>query len=80
MQISGTHVVVTGGSHGIGIELAREFASRGARVTVVGRDSARLEAVAADIDGNWIQVDLADEDAPVCAICPVGCRIWPFSG
>jgi short-subunit dehydrogenase len=61
MDIAGTHVLVTGGSHGIGIDIAREFTRRGAKVTVLGRDADRLEAVAQEIGGGWVQVDLADE-------------------
>ncbi len=36
------HVVVTGGSSGIGLEVARIYAARGARLTLVARGSERL--------------------------------------
>jgi NAD(P)-dependent dehydrogenase (short-subunit alcohol dehydrogenase family) len=42
-----THVIVFGGSSGIGEETARRFAEAGARVLIVGRDRARLEAARA---------------------------------
>jgi len=41
-------VVITGASRGIGAELARQLAVRGARLSLSGRDTAALEAVAAD--------------------------------
>jgi len=38
------HAVVTGGGSGIGAAVARELAQRGARVTLMGRDLAKLQA------------------------------------
>jgi len=40
---TGKHVVVTGGSSGIGLATAEAFAARGADVTLVARDPERLE-------------------------------------
>jgi len=37
------HVIVTGGSSGIGLEVARLYAARGARLTLVARDAVKLE-------------------------------------
>jgi NAD(P)-dependent dehydrogenase (short-subunit alcohol dehydrogenase family) len=36
-------VLVTGGGHGIGAAVARDFLARGCNVTIVGRDRGRLE-------------------------------------
>ena len=41
-------VVITGASKGIGAELARQLAARGARLALAARDSAALDAVAAE--------------------------------
>ncbi len=41
MELSGQVALVTGGSRGIGEAIARELASAGARVAVVGRDAER---------------------------------------
>jgi NADP-dependent 3-hydroxy acid dehydrogenase YdfG len=41
-------VVVTGGSSGIGAEIARQYATRGARVALFARRRDKLEAVAAE--------------------------------
>ncbi|GAA0617901.1 SDR family oxidoreductase [Sporichthya brevicatena] len=62
MKLAGTHALVTGGSHGIGIEIAREFVARGARVTVLGRDKERLAAVAAEYGATPLVADLADPE------------------
>lgn len=43
-------VLVTGGSGGIGLELARCFARDGAAVVITGRDPAALAAAAADLE------------------------------
>jgi len=40
---------VSGGSSGINLGIAREFAARGGKVLVFGRDAAKAEAAAADI-------------------------------
>ncbi|MSZ55043.1 MAG: SDR family NAD(P)-dependent oxidoreductase, partial [Actinobacteria bacterium] len=61
MELQGRHVVVTGGSRGIGEQLARHFAERGARVTVVARSVDALHKVAADIGGNAVVADLTDD-------------------
>ncbi len=39
-------IVITGGSSGLGLELARRLAAQGARLTLVARDQARLERAA----------------------------------
>jgi len=41
---SGKHVVVTGGSSGIGLATAEAFAARGADITLIARDADRLLA------------------------------------
>ncbi len=45
----GERAVVTGSTSGIGAAIARQFGAEGAQVCVTGRDSARGEAVVADI-------------------------------
>jgi len=62
MQLSGRHVVVTGGGGGIGGALARRLAQEGAGAVVVAdRDLAAAEAVARPIDALAVQFDAAQE-------------------
>jgi NAD(P)-dependent dehydrogenase (short-subunit alcohol dehydrogenase family) len=51
VRLAGKRVVVTGGSRGIGLEIARRFRQEGAEVLAVSRDPAKLDAAAAQVPG-----------------------------
>jgi NAD(P)-dependent dehydrogenase (short-subunit alcohol dehydrogenase family) len=57
---TGRHLAILGGSSGIGLATARLAAERGARVTLGGRDQARLNAAAARTGAAAIPVDAED--------------------
>src|SRR5690606_36819001 len=71
-DFAGKSVLITGGSRGLGLVLARELADEGARLTLVARDADELARAAEDIRVRRPLVDLqvitADirraEDAP----------------
>jgi len=63
VDVPGARVLVTGASSGIGAALARQFADRGARVVVAARSAAVLGALADDVGGHALTVDLADVSA-----------------
>jgi 3-hydroxybutyrate dehydrogenase len=63
------HALVTGGSRGIGREVARSLKLAGATVTIVGRNRATLEAAIADGCADHMAVaDVADPAAVTAAI------------
>src|SRR5437764_15150836 len=49
-------VVITGGSRGLGLVLAREFANEGARLAILARDKAELERAQKQIASRGTQV------------------------
>jgi len=70
MEVRGAHVVVTGGSQGIGLETARLLVGKGARVSIVARTEARLRAAAAELAGDthYRAADVTDAAALDAAI------------
>lgn len=66
--LGGAHAVVTGGGSGIGFAIARALAGAGARVTLIGRDRARLDRAAAGLAAaQAIAADVSDDDAVAAA-------------
>jgi NAD(P)-dependent dehydrogenase (short-subunit alcohol dehydrogenase family) len=64
-SLDGRVAVVTGGSSGIGAEMAAALARAGARVVLVARDPERLGAAAAALrdrggQAAWVSADLAE--------------------
>ena len=61
MQLCDVKALVTGGSAGIGYEIARALIARGARVAVSGRDEARLSQAADTLGATAIPGDVSVE-------------------
>jgi len=71
-RLDGAHLLVTGGSSGIGLATATLAASRGARVSLVARDEDRLAAAAATVGTATATAtaaaDVTDADALAAAV------------
>jgi short-subunit dehydrogenase len=60
MRIPGTSILVTGASGGLGAVMAKELASRGAKLIVSARRVSLLDQLAAEIDAEVAVADLTD--------------------
>lgn len=62
-NVAGKVVFITGGARGIGAEVARVLASRGARIAVAGLEPDRLAALAEELGSShaWFSCDVTDQ-------------------
>lgn len=67
-DLRGHRALVTGGASGIGAATCAELAARGASVAVLDRDADGARAVAAEIGGVAVPVDVADPTATTAAV------------
>ncbi|MFD8949695.1 SDR family NAD(P)-dependent oxidoreductase [Streptomyces xanthophaeus] len=72
MRITGSTVLVTGVTGGIGLTLARSLAAKGARLIVTGRREEALKAVADELGARAVVADLseASDVARLAEACP----------
>ncbi|MFM0289262.1 SDR family NAD(P)-dependent oxidoreductase [Paraburkholderia megapolitana] len=80
-SLAGQHAVVTGGGSGIGAATAAMLLRAGARVTLMGRDAARLatqsDRLAAPDSVNSVSVDVTQEAAVEAAFAAATTRFGP---
>ena len=64
-DLSGKTALVTGGSRGLGLQIAEALGEAGAKILLTARKAAELEVAAADlqakgIDARWVAADASD--------------------
>ena len=80
IDLSGKIALVTGGSRGIGLAIAKALREAGARVAIMARDSERLEAAAAQLGDATlpVAVDVADSYRVAEAVSRVEQELGPI--
>ena len=71
-DLTGKTALISGGGAGLGFAMARGLARAGAKVTLCGRNTEKLESASNELTANgysasWIQIDVANESSVVSA-------------
>jgi NAD(P)-dependent dehydrogenase (short-subunit alcohol dehydrogenase family) len=78
--LAGRHALVSGASRGIGAAVARELDALGARVSLLGRDRAALEAVAGELhDAVVLVADVGQAQAVEDAVAQASATAGPLA-
>ena len=67
IDFAGKTVVIFGGSRGLGLVMAREFAAEGARLVLAARNREELDQAASDLEGRGVHATTIE-----CDICDRG--------
>ena len=83
VRLAGKVALVTGGSRGLGLVLARELGLRGMRVVLVARDEEELERARASleaerIDATALPCDVTDEEGIATLVADVEENVGPI--
>ncbi len=62
MKISEVKAIITGGSSGIGKEIAKVLREQNASVLICGRDEEKLKSTAKELDVYYVQADVSKEE------------------
>jgi NAD(P)-dependent dehydrogenase (short-subunit alcohol dehydrogenase family) len=71
LQLNGRRAIVTGGSRGIGLAVARVLAAEGARVALVARGLEALSAAADEVGGLAVPTDTGSDESVAAMVASV---------
>jgi NAD(P)-dependent dehydrogenase (short-subunit alcohol dehydrogenase family) len=84
LHLSDKHILITGGSKGIGLACAHAFLQEGARVSLVSRDPAHLNAARQQLQATWpadrihtVAANLRDASAALTALDSAEATLGP---
>ena len=78
LRFTGRTVVVTGGASGIGAATARRLATEGAAVAVADLDEPRAKALASEVGGVAVRMDVADLESVRAGMTAVESALGPI--
>jgi NAD(P)-dependent dehydrogenase (short-subunit alcohol dehydrogenase family) len=71
--------IVTGGSRGLGFEIASELIAAGANVLITGRDQATLDTAAAQLGAEALRADVSDAGSCAEVVAHAEARFGPVA-
>lgn len=74
---NGKHALVTGGGSGIGSATAKILIDKGAVVTILGRNKARLDSAAESLGASPVVADVTDREAVAAAVASAAAAHGP---
>ena len=84
LHLNNQHILITGGSKGIGLSCAQTFLAEGAKVSLVSRDPANLAAARQTLEKEFaadriftVEADLRDAHAAVIALNAAEAALGP---
>ena len=80
MDISTARLIVTGGASGLGEATARYLAGAGAQGALFDRDADKGQAVADEIGGGFVKVDVTSEESVAEGVALASARMGGITG
>jgi NAD(P)-dependent dehydrogenase (short-subunit alcohol dehydrogenase family) len=75
LRLSGKRALITGGSRGIGLQVARTLVAEGVQVAIAARDRQRMATVADELGVVTAELEIGDESSVNAAVASVNARL-----